>query len=122
MEGEQLYRYDAVSESREALTGPGGGVQGVLGASENGEDVYVVARGVLAGAGANGEGALPVEEGGAVNLYLLVHGQEAPVFIATLSEADGNEVATIQLDSFAWSGGGFIMVIGSLVWVIVRRL
>ena len=74
VESEQLYRYDAQSESREALTGPGGGVQGVLGASKNGEDVYVAARGVLAGAGASGEGALPVEEPGAVNLYLLARG------------------------------------------------
>ena len=92
VEGEQLYRYDAVSETREALTGPGGGVQGVLGASKSGEDVYVVARGVLPKTGASGEGALPVEEPGVVNLYLLVHGQPAPVFIGTLSESDGSEV------------------------------
>ena len=92
VESEQLYRYDAQSESREALTGPGAGVQGVLGASKNGEDVYVAARGALANATASGEGALPVEESGAANLYLLIHDQQAPVFIATLSEADGSEV------------------------------
>ena len=51
------YRYDAQSESREALTGAGGGVQGVLGASEDGEDVYVAAR------WASGAGRLRNESG-----------------------------------------------------------
>ena len=41
--------------------------------------------------GASGEGALPVEALGMVNLYLLPHGG-APVFIATLPDMDGNEV------------------------------
>jgi hypothetical protein len=106
VEGEQLYRFDAQSESREALTGPGGGVQGVLGASKDGEDVYVAARGALAGAAASGEGGLPVEEPGVVNLYLLAQGQ-APVFIATLSEADGSEVEPMSaIVSIGRRGGG----------------
>ena len=50
--------------------------------SEDGEDVYFVAGGVLAGASSGG--VLPQE--GQPNLYLK-HGEEAPVFIATLSPA-----------------------------------
>ena len=38
VEGERLFRYDAVSEIREALTGTGSGVQGVIGASEDGAE------------------------------------------------------------------------------------
>jgi hypothetical protein len=91
VEGEQLFRYDALSESREPLTAGGVGVKGVLGASADGESVYAVASGVLAGSGVSGGGVAPVEEPGVVNLYLLAHGA-APVFIASLSEADGSKV------------------------------
>ncbi len=89
-EGGGLYRFDAESEagggSREVLASADAGVMGVLGASEDGEDVYFVATGVLAGG--NSEGADPVE--GAPNLYLS-RGVGSPVFIATLSSADGGE-------------------------------
>ena len=102
VENEQLYRYDADSELREALTAPGEGVQGVLGASKNGEDVYLVARSAFPNAEASGEGKLPVEEVGVVNLYLLARG-DAPVFIAALSEADGNEMQPFT--SIPGSGG-----------------
>ena len=95
VEGEQLFRYDALSESREPLTAGGVGVKGVLGASADGESVYVVASGVLAGSGVSGEGVAPVEEPGVVNLYLLAQGR-APVFIASLSEADGTEVQPMK--------------------------
>ena len=79
VEGEQLFRYDAQSESREPLTAGGVGVKGVLGAGADGESVYVAASGVLAGSGVSGEGAAPVEEPGVVNLYLLAHGAGAGV-------------------------------------------
>ena len=95
VEGEQLFRYDALSESREPLTAGGVGVKGVLGASADGESVYAVASGVLAGSGVSGEGMAPVEEPGLVNLYLLAHGA-VPVFIASLSEADGSEVQPMK--------------------------
>ena len=93
VEGEQLYRYDAVSESREALTGPGGGVQGVLGASGDGRRSSMLRRdGALARAlAASGEGTLPVEEHGVVNLYLLGTAARR-VFVAVSSAADGSEV------------------------------
>ena len=104
VEGEQLFRYDALSESREPLTAGGVGVEGVLGASTGGESVYVVASGVLAGSGVSGEGAAPVEEPGVVNLYLLAHGA-APVFIASLSEADGNKVQPM-ISTFSGVAGG----------------
>jgi hypothetical protein len=93
-EGEELHRFElpsgdsGVGGRSEVLAGPGSRVLGVIGASEDGEDVYVVAEGVLAGA--NGEGAAPVP--GAPNLYLLAHGS-APVFVATLSSEDGSSVA-----------------------------
>ena len=90
-EGEGLYRFNAEPEagygSRETVTGPGTGVLGVLGVSEDGEDVYFVAKGVLSGA--SSEGVEPTE--GEPNLYLS-RGSEAPVFIATLSGSDGTEV------------------------------
>jgi hypothetical protein len=86
-----LYRFDidrAASEARELLVAESASVLGVVGVSEDGEDVYFVAEGVM-GLGANGEGAAP--EAGQPNLYLERHGQ-APVFIATLSPEDGKEV------------------------------
>ena len=106
VEGEQLFRYDALSESREPLTAGGVGVKGVLGASADGESVYVVASGVLAGSGVSGEGTAPVEEPGLVNLYLLAHGA-APVFIASLSEADGSQVQPMTSTFIGAEGGLF---------------
>ena len=86
-----LYRFDAEPEvghsSRETVAEPSAGVIGVLGVSEDGENVYFVARGVLSGAGS--EGLVPVE--GEPNLYFS-HDGAAPVFISTLSEADGGNV------------------------------
>ncbi len=100
-EGGGLYRFDAEpgpgGSSRRVLASPDAGVMGVLGASEDGEDVYFVATGVLAAG--NSEGADPVE--GEPNLYLL-HGGDSPVFIATLSVEDGSGV----LPFGALSGGG----------------
>jgi hypothetical protein len=54
-EGEQLWRFDAEADTREALTPSGGEaeVQGVVGASADGSYVYFVAGGALA------EGATP---------------------------------------------------------------
>ncbi|HXP99156.1 MAG TPA: fibronectin type III domain-containing protein [Solirubrobacteraceae bacterium] len=90
-EGEGLYRFNAEPEvnkvSREVVAGSGAGVLGVLGVSNDGESVYFVAKGVLAGA--SSEGANPVE--GEPNLYLW-HDGAAPIFIGTLSERDGSEV------------------------------
>ena len=49
-EGEDLYRFDVASETREALTSGAAGVLGTLGIStENGSYAYFVATGVLAG-------------------------------------------------------------------------
>jgi hypothetical protein len=66
-EGENLYRFDVASETREALTSGAAGVLGTLGIStEDGSYVYFVATGVLAGnENANEEKA--EEEAG--NLY-----------------------------------------------------
>ena len=86
--GVALYRFNAVTDTREALTDSTADVMGVVGASENGESVYFVAGGVL-GSGVNGEGA--AAKAGQPNLYLLGAGG-APVFIATLSPADGSEM------------------------------
>ena len=83
-----LYRFNAVTDTRETLTDNTAEVMGVVGASENGESVYFVAGGVL-GSGINGEGA--AAKAGQPNLYLQGAGG-APVFIATLSPADGSEM------------------------------
>ena len=90
-EGGGLYRFDAEPEaghgSRETVAEPSAGVMAALGVSEDGEDVYFVATGILSGA--SSEGAEPVE--GEPNLYLS-HDGGTPVFIATLSYADGSGI------------------------------
>ena len=60
-EGEGLYRFDVEHpEAREVIAGAGAGVEGVVGVSENGEDVYFVASGALAtGAKAGPAESLP---------------------------------------------------------------
>jgi hypothetical protein len=68
----------------------GADVQGVLGASEDGEYVYFAADGVLT-TGQNTEGREPIP--GQPNLYLRHDG--ATTFIATLSTVDGSDVAPI---------------------------
>ena len=89
-EGGGLYRFDSVTEGREALTGvgAGSGLLGVIGASDDGEDVYFFAEEVL-GSGVSAEGVDAVK--GEPNLYLSRHGS-APVFIATLSGEDGSHM------------------------------
>ncbi len=102
--GSELYRFDAEPEAgqaeREVLTGPNAGVLGVVGASEDDDTVYFVAEGVLSGA--SSEGVTPV--GGEPNLYVLRHG-DSPVFIATLSDEDGNNVRPFLLGQGAPSWG-----------------
>jgi hypothetical protein len=80
-EGEDLYRFDVDSETREALTSGAAGVLGTLGIStEDGSYVYFVATGVLAGnENANKESA-ESEQG---NLYEWHDG--ATSFIAKLN-------------------------------------
>ena len=83
--GNDLYEYDFTDGQLTDLTVDikpgdplGADVQGVIGASNNGEFVYVVADGVLAPGATVGE----------PNLYLLHDG--VTTFIATLSERDGH--------------------------------
>jgi hypothetical protein len=81
-EGERLYRFDVDHpEAPLVLAGSGAGVEGVIGASENGEDVYFVASSELAAGAAAGQ----------PNLYLARAGDDVR-FIATLSPRDGTEV------------------------------
>ena len=91
-----LWRFDALSETREALAGPGAAVQGVIGASEDGSYLYFLAGGALApGAearscevsnqGEEEQGHLPPGVG--CNLYLLRTGGSVR-FIAALSALD----------------------------------
>jgi hypothetical protein len=94
-EGEEseLYRFDiegGPAGTREALTGPKAGVEGVLGEgdSETGQYIiYFVAKGVLA-SNKNSDGA--EAEPSIDNLYVLREGG-SPVFVAPLSEEDGTE-------------------------------
>lgn len=90
-EGEELYRFDAASQTREALTSGAARVLGTLGIStENGSYAYFVATGVLAGnENANRETA----EAGKANLYEWHSG--ATVFIARLSAED-------RYDEYDW--------------------
>jgi hypothetical protein len=90
-----LYRFNAEptgdQESREVLTATSADVFGVLGASEDGETVYFVAKEVLSGA--DSDGSTPVQ--GQPNLYVLRH-SGAPVFIGTLSGQDESEVEPLK--------------------------
>ncbi len=99
----ELYRFDSEPENgqpqREVLTGANAGVLGVLGASEDANTVYFVAKGVLSGV--NGDGMAPVA--GEPNLYAISHGG-APVFIATLSQEDGNQVQSFNFTTEATFG------------------
>lgn len=78
----------ALADAREALTGEGAGVRGVIGVNETGEDggyVYFVADGILArNENSNGDKAAE----GVPNLYVL-SGRETK-FIATLSPEDNS--------------------------------
>ncbi len=79
-EGEDLYRFDAGSETREPLTSGSAGVLGTLGIStENGSYVYFVATGVLAD---NENGNKEIPEMGKANLYEWHSGET--IFVAQL--------------------------------------
>ncbi len=83
-EGEDLYRFDVASETREALTSGASGVLGTLGIStENGSYAYFVATSVLAG---NKNGNEEEAETGKGNLYEWYDGQT--IFVAQLGTED----------------------------------
>jgi hypothetical protein len=91
-EGEDLYRFDVASETREALTSGAAGVLGTLGiASESGSYVYFVATKVLAG---NENSNMESAEEGKRNLYEWHDGETS--FIAKLSSNES--------DSYDWQG------------------
>ena len=80
-EGEDLYRFDAASDTREVLTSGGAGVLGTLGIStENDSYVYFVAGGVLAD---NENGNAEKAQAGKANLYEWHSGET--IFVAQLS-------------------------------------
>ena len=80
-----LYEYDLDSGQLSDLA-PGGEVQGVVGASEDGSYVYFVAKGALA-PGAAPQACEPNSPETDCNLYLL-HVGESPKLIAVLAGAD----------------------------------
>ncbi len=107
-EGESLVRFDVTTGAREELAGAGAGVQGVVGASDDGSYVYFVADGALA------PGAVPhtcASETGdeGCNLYVL-HLGEAPRYVATLSPKDNENAVT---SSSASKTGDWIPDLGS---------
>jgi hypothetical protein len=83
--GANLYEYDLISGALTDLTPSSSppSILGVIGASEDGEYVYFVAEGVLAG---NENGNKETAREGAPNLYLSHDG--VATFIATLSPLD----------------------------------
>jgi hypothetical protein len=90
--GNDLYSYDLEDETLTDLTfdagdANGAEVQGVLGASSTGSDVYFVAHGALTGA--NGRGVKPIA--GKDNLYVYEAQGARTVFIATLAEPPEEE-------------------------------
>jgi hypothetical protein len=103
-EGGELYRFDAEpvagGASREILTGGGAGVVGVLGVSEDGEDVYFVAKGALA----PGATTQTCEAETWCNLYLLDKGNIR--FVARLSAGDGSQILLSgRVEAGDWIGG-----------------
>jgi hypothetical protein len=92
--GSDLYEYDFAEPVGDRLTDltvdhtdPGGAdIQGVMGAAQDGEYVYVVAGGVLA---TNENQQAESAQAGQPNLYMLHHGSPT-VFIATLSPEDNH--------------------------------
>ncbi len=90
-EGEDLYRFDVGSETREALTSGAAGVLGTLGvATENGSYAYFVATGVLAD---NENGNAEKAQAGKANLYEWHDGET--IFITRLSTED-------RYDEYDW--------------------
>lgn len=90
-EGGGLYRFDSEASSSSArlqLVPKGDNVLGLLGVGDDGEATYFVSEAAFQ-TGPSSEGAVPQE--GQPNLYFLINGRP-PVFIATLSLADGNAV------------------------------
>jgi hypothetical protein len=93
-QGDDLYEFDVETGQTTDLA-PGGEVQGVLGASEDGEYIYFIAQGKLASnENANNQTAKAGED----NLYLSHAGKTT--FIGTLSREDGSSVTPFG------SGGG----------------
>ena len=98
-EAGKLWRFDVEDESRVELAGSGsGGVQGVIGTNETGEEgayVYFVSKEALPGV-KNGAGVSPVAEED--NLYSYASdpehaGQSRIVFVGTLAEEDSKDWA-----------------------------
>ena len=95
--GCNLYEYDFGMPGSEcqvarrclSVVSVGAGVLGVAGISEDGSRVYYVARGALAGAGANEYGAVPVE--GQPNLYVYDTVSGTTKFITTLGAGDASD-------------------------------
>jgi hypothetical protein len=90
-EAGRLWRFDLENASRVELAGSEGGVQGVIGTNETGEDgayVYFVASEKLTGeANPAGQQALAGEK----NLYVFDAAAAKSEFIGTLSEGDGRD-------------------------------
>jgi hypothetical protein len=99
-----LYRFNleptAYDNERETLADSSAGVLGVIGASENGEDVYFVAENVLTSEN-NAEGIAPEE--GAPNLYF-AHRGNVPIYIGTLSAEDGHAIEPFNKALFSGKG------------------
>jgi hypothetical protein len=84
-EGGELYRFDTLTETRQALSSGAESIPGSLGISEDGSYAYFVATGVLAANGnANGEEATK----GAGNLYVW---HETPATITFIARLEGDE-------------------------------
>ena len=118
--GCNLYEYDFGMSGSEcqvarrclSAVSVGAGVLGVAGISEDGSRVYYVARGALAGAGANEYGAAPVE--GEPNLYVYDTVNGTTGFVATLGAGDVEDwQKELQRPVEITGGGGQFVVFAS---------
>jgi hypothetical protein len=102
-EGGELYRFDTLTEMRQALSSGGESIPGGLGVSDDGTYAYFIANGVLvANDNANGEEALT----GAPNLYewhedATTHATTT-IFIARLVSVSGGGANPAEGDEADW--------------------
>ena len=112
--GKNLYAYDFTAPAHHKLAllsaGPEeAGLRGVARVSQDGSHVYFVARGVLAGA--NAEGNEP--QAGANNLYVRDTEAESTTFIAALSPSDSRDWAQFDERPVAATPDGRYLVFPS---------
>jgi hypothetical protein len=124
-EGEGLYRFNAESGSSSALIDAGEGVQGTVGVSDSGEDVYFVATSVLAAGATNEQPNLYLSQGGTPVRFITTLSSDDEHHLERYASVDKNygEVGDLQA-ALGWrtaevspGGGSVVFMHGNGVYV-----